>query len=340
MAARLGPPTGTLPTRNRSGAADAVIYDLEDGVVPSPRLAARQALHLWFSPGATSWIRINPAGTEDRSRDLDAACSRTPVRVCTGCRDRRSRPRPPAARAPRLNVDDTTRIELLGALERVKNAACGAQALGRTRSTTPPAAKTPKPASPAIAAAAAVAAQLGLARSESHHAGHIHLDVAKTRRAELPNTLARLQDGTLSEWRATLIARETAHLSPIHRGNNDAALCKDPKTLQGWGNRRIVAETKKLASQLDPHAVVARNARPQRTPPNKPTAGSPAPPTTTPAYTPSTSPPPPGSPACPPPHPPPATTAASASSKTTSPRNSRPPKRRSRRARRESTPAI
>lgn len=59
-------------TDTHTGAADAVIYDLEDGVVPSARPSAREALRRWFSRGGTGWIRINPAGTEDWSRDLDA----------------------------------------------------------------------------------------------------------------------------------------------------------------------------------------------------------------------------------------------------------------------------
>ena len=59
-------------TEAHTGAADAVIYDLEDGVVPSARPTAREALHLWFSRGGTGWVRVNPAGTKDWSSDLDA----------------------------------------------------------------------------------------------------------------------------------------------------------------------------------------------------------------------------------------------------------------------------
>ncbi|MGV9945186.1 HpcH/HpaI aldolase/citrate lyase family protein [Rhodococcus aetherivorans] len=55
-----------------TGVADAVIYDLEDGVVPSARPAAREALYLWLTRGGTGWVRINPAGSEDWNHDLDA----------------------------------------------------------------------------------------------------------------------------------------------------------------------------------------------------------------------------------------------------------------------------
>lgn len=33
---------------------------------------AREAVHLWFSRGGTGWVRVNPAGTEDWSSDLEA----------------------------------------------------------------------------------------------------------------------------------------------------------------------------------------------------------------------------------------------------------------------------
>ena len=131
------------------------------------------------------------------------------------------------------NVNAATRIGLLDALERVKNAACGAQALGACALDDATRRRDAEAGISSNRRGRGVAAQVGLARSESHHSGQVHLGLAKNLRAELPNTLARLQDGTLSEWRATLIARETAHLSPTHRGNIDAALCKDPKTLQG-----------------------------------------------------------------------------------------------------------
>lgn len=66
------PPTaGTSLTRTPERPTRS-IYDLEDGVVPSARPSAREPLRRWFSRGGTGWIRINPAGTEDWSRDLDA----------------------------------------------------------------------------------------------------------------------------------------------------------------------------------------------------------------------------------------------------------------------------
>jgi citrate lyase subunit beta/citryl-CoA lyase len=55
-----------------AAAADVVILDLEDGVAPADRAAARDALRRTeFDPERTV-VRVNPAGTDDHAADLDA----------------------------------------------------------------------------------------------------------------------------------------------------------------------------------------------------------------------------------------------------------------------------
>lgn len=55
-----------------AAAADVVILDLEDGVAARDRDAAREALvHTQLDPSRTV-VRVNPAGTADHPRDLDA----------------------------------------------------------------------------------------------------------------------------------------------------------------------------------------------------------------------------------------------------------------------------
>ncbi|MCG5432430.1 13E12 repeat family protein, partial [Mycobacterium sp. MYCO198283] len=90
--------------------------------------------------------------------------------------------------------------------------------------------------------------------------GGQHLGVATALVHEMPHTLAALAAGALSEWRATLIVRESACLTVEHRRALDAELCADPAALTGWGDRRVAAEAKKIAYRLDPHAVVDRAA--------------------------------------------------------------------------------
>lgn len=57
--------------------ADVLIVDLEDGVLPSARDAAReQALRVWREldfAGAEPWLRVNAAGTHWHLADLEAA---------------------------------------------------------------------------------------------------------------------------------------------------------------------------------------------------------------------------------------------------------------------------
>jgi hypothetical protein len=72
---------------------------------------------------------------------------------------------------------------------------------------------------------------------------------------DLPATFAQLQAGRVSEWRAMIVARETAWLSREHRARVDAELA--PK-LSRLGDRRVEAEARKLGYRLDPHGYVAR----------------------------------------------------------------------------------
>ncbi len=65
-----------------SRGADAVILDLEDGVHPASRPAARAALpeacEVSAGLGAPVAVRVSPAGTSDRARDLEAVAHAAP----------------------------------------------------------------------------------------------------------------------------------------------------------------------------------------------------------------------------------------------------------------------
>lgn len=77
----------------------------------------------------------------------------------------------------------------------------------------------------------------------------------------MPHALTAMTQGRLSEWRATLLARETACLSVADRRTVDAALCADPKTLEGLSDRALVAAAQRLVHRLDAESVVRRNRR-------------------------------------------------------------------------------
>ncbi|MCH9710211.1 MAG: HNH endonuclease [Actinomycetia bacterium] len=104
-------------------------------------------------------------------------------------------------------------------------------------------------------------AEVALARRDAPARGGRHVGLARALVHEMPHTLAALEAGMLSEWRATLIVRESACLSVEHRGELDARLCAETSRLRGWGDQRVVAEAKKIACELDVAAVVDRSAK-------------------------------------------------------------------------------
>ena len=99
---------------------------------------------------------------------------------------------------------------------------------------------------------------MALARRESPVAGGRHLGLASALVHEMPHTHAALATGRLSEWRATLLVRETACLSREDRVTVDERLAGDLARLEGLGDRALVSEARRLAYRLDPHAALAR----------------------------------------------------------------------------------
>jgi hypothetical protein len=114
---------------------------------------------------------------------------------------------------------------------------------------------------PAAKRGRGLASEVALARRDAPVKGNQHVGFATALVREMPHTLAALEAGVLSEWRATLVVKQSACLSVEHRRALDAELCADPSRLQGWGNRRVEAEAKKIAARLDVAAVVERNAK-------------------------------------------------------------------------------
>ena len=106
-----------------------------------------------------------------------------------------------------------------------------------------------------------LASEVALARHDAPNAGGRHLGMARALVEEMPYTLAALECGALSEYRAMLIVRESACLSVEHRRELDARLCADVTRLAGWGDRRIAAQARQIACELDVAAVVDRSAK-------------------------------------------------------------------------------
>ena len=168
------------------------------------------------------------------------------------------------APAPGLDLADLSEVELVEALGAVEEEKCRLEALQVdltarldevVRRRHDAAGVRPEKQG------AGVASQVALARRESPNRGARHLGLAKVLVAELPHTLAAMRAGWCSEWRATLVARETACLSLEDRRRVDAELMADPATTEGWGDRRLVAAARARAYELDPHAALKRSRR-------------------------------------------------------------------------------
>lgn len=106
-----------------------------------------------------------------------------------------------------------------------------------------------------------VASQVAIARRVSPHRGQRLLGLAKLVSAELPHTWAAWRQGRITEWKVTLLARETACLTLADRREIDARIAGDPDRLEAMGPRELAAETASLAAQLDPAAAVARRRK-------------------------------------------------------------------------------
>jgi hypothetical protein len=105
---------------------------------------------------------------------------------------------------------------------------------------------------------AGVGAQVALARMESPHRGGRDLGLGRALVFALPQTLEAMGRGDVSEWQATLVARETACLDPDTRRATDERVAS---RLPGWGDAQTVRELRRLAYAADPGASVARHVK-------------------------------------------------------------------------------
>ena len=106
-----------------------------------------------------------------------------------------------------------------------------------------------------------VAEQVALARRESPHRARQHLALARVLRTELPCTWAAFRAGRITQWRATLVARETACLELAHRQEVDAHLAADPDRIEAMSDGETAAEARRLAYALDPASFVTRRRK-------------------------------------------------------------------------------
>ena len=155
-------------------------------------------------------------------------------------------------------IDDQARLDLMATLEELKCAAEGLQAelaVGVDDSVRRTAAER---GLPAARQGQGVAAQIALARRQSVHRGQQDLGLAKILHSELPLTRAALRSGRINQWRATIIAKETACLSLEDRVEVDRRVAGDVDKLEKMGDRELGNAVRRMAYELDAEAWVAR----------------------------------------------------------------------------------
>ncbi|MGV0789755.1 DUF222 domain-containing protein [Mycolicibacterium sp. XJ2] len=161
-------------------------------------------------------------------------------------------------------ADEATLIGCIAELEHLKSVAAAGQARLTAALDQKRRAREASEGVPAAKRGRGLANEIALARHDSPNRGGRHLGFARALIHEMPHTLAALEAGALSEWRATLIVRESACLSVEDRGKLDAEMCAAQSELEGKGDKRIAADAKAIAYRLDPQAVVDRAVRAER----------------------------------------------------------------------------
>ncbi|MEV0893982.1 DUF222 domain-containing protein [Promicromonospora sp. NPDC050262] len=154
-------------------------------------------------------------------------------------------------------------VDLLGELEALKNAVTATQARLAVVLDEATKVEEARQGIRAERCGRGVPNQVGAALRVSPHAGAGFVSTSRVWVTQMPHTFAALQAGVLSPWRATLLVRETSHLSVEHRALIDEEICGPAglADLARMGTRRLVARIKERAARLDVHACVKRNAR-------------------------------------------------------------------------------
>jgi Domain of unknown function (DUF222)/HNH endonuclease len=153
------------------------------------------------------------------------------------------------------HVDDAERIDQIRLLEQLKSAVAAAQARVTAAFSRSQRAEQRARDVATKDLGEGVASQVALARRDSPVKGSRHLGLANALVREMPHTLAALEAGVISEWRATLLVRETACLTREDRVKVDAELAGRMATM---GEARTAREARRIAYQLDPGSVMRR----------------------------------------------------------------------------------
>ena len=162
------------------------------------------------------------------------------------------------AELPAAVDDDAARIDVIAELERLRSAVAAAQLRVVETFTVSQEAANRALGFEARAARRGVPEQVGLARRVSPASASRQLSQARMLVRELPDTLALLQDGEISEFVATVVVNELGVLSAEDRRIADGRIAPQ---LSGLGPKRAQALARRIVIELDQQAVVDRAAK-------------------------------------------------------------------------------
>jgi len=196
-----------------------------------------------------------------RQRSTSALVARRAVNVSVSTRSIESMFEAGVLAVVDPHADESTLVARIAELEAVKSAASAGQARAAAALDALRRSNEAGAGVPAAQRGRGVASEIALARRDSPARGGRHLGFAKALVHEMPHTLAALEAGRLSEWRATLIVRESACLDVDDRRALDAEMCADGSKLDGMGDARVAAAARAIAYRLNARAVVDRAAK-------------------------------------------------------------------------------
>lgn len=152
-------------------------------------------------------------------------------------------------------------VDVIDRLEEVKNSAAAAQAQAQALFVAQQRLSQAQAGIPRDKLGKGIAQQVALARHESPHRGRQLCELGEVLVRELPHTMNVFAQGGISEYKASLVAKETVFLSLADRARVDEKICGDIDAVVLMGNRELSAAARKEAYALEPEAFVKRHEK-------------------------------------------------------------------------------
>ncbi|MEV4901473.1 DUF222 domain-containing protein [Citricoccus sp. NPDC055426] len=155
-------------------------------------------------------------------------------------------------------VSEAESVDRIRALEELKAACAAAQARTTAALHGMRTEAEAEQGVPARERGRGLAAEVALARRESPNTGSRDLGLARALCEEMPHTLAALTRGAISEWKATIMCRETAWLSVEDRRQVDEVMADQ---LEELGVKKLAGVARAHAQRLDQASAVEQMNR-------------------------------------------------------------------------------